>query len=952
MKPWSLQTRLIALVLIPTFILIFGLGISVVLTRMHDIEAVQNERGHILLAKYRFAFDEISDVTPNNLRALALDALEEPSLRSLTLLSADGKTLLHSGPLPSALNSGQTLTLDATIHRYFTRSSWLYVQALGSAIPAENGRLQRAWVMLEFSTSEMTLHKYKALLLVLLLCLGTLALMTMLLVRLLQRWLSPVADMTITLQEIDGSRLDDRLSTNASGDLYDLENEINALLGRLAADTEELKSSMEQANADLHETMEAMEIQNIELTLARKEAVEGNRIKSEFLANISHEIRTPLNGIMGFTKLLLKTQLSPRQLDYVRTVQKSADSLLAIINDVLDLSKIEAGKLVLDHIPLDIEEVIFDVLGMLAPAAEEKNLEQVAFIYDDVPRHLMGDPLRLKQIITNLVNNAIKFTPSGEVTIRCMLENQTERHASLRISVSDTGIGLSESMRADLFRAFSQGDPSTTRKFGGTGLGLVISKHLVEQMQGEINFESNDGAGTTFWFTLRAEMDNHTHSGFYGDHLHQRHILVAEPHPATRQFLANTLDHWGARSATVSSFKALEAAIRGRAVSDPLIDALIMDLSLLGSRNVTDNAQLDKLRQLINCPIILLSRSSDFSQEKGQYRDAQIVVLRKPVAPRELYARLLKIFSHLPLQPAQLVLNPPRKLQNLRVLAVDDNPANLKLVSTILTDLSVDTISAADGHAAVRLCQEQVFDLVFMDIQMPGMSGLEATCAIRAHESETHSKKHLPIVALTAHAMANEREALLKSGMDDYLTKPVQESQLAHMLAKWTGIDPRDQLHDHQREGTTLSNTSFSTSYTQDRRDPDASVIVDWQEGVRLAAGKQDLARDMLIMLFNSLEQEKRKIEAAFADNNLEGLLGHVHYLHGATRYCGVPALRDAAQILETDIKTLLHLHHQQQEEGSHHAPPDTEFCDESVQILLGCITQLIEWRENNALPA
>jgi two-component system sensor histidine kinase BarA len=939
MKPWSLQSRLVALVLIPVTLLVFGLGTWVVLVRFHDIAAVQHEHSQGILARYAMAFDQLVDNRQESLQALADRALNEPGLRSLSILDAQGRTLLHSGPHPYEPVSGQALHLDEAPRRHLSANdTWLYLQPLATPVPDRARQLQSGWVLLEFSTSELTIRKYEALFLVSVSCLLTLALIALLLTRLVRRSLAPVADMTAILKDVDSQHLDRRLYTDASGDLLDLEAEINALLERLAADTEELKSSMIQANEDLRETMEAMEVQNIELTLARKEAVEGNRIKSEFLANISHEIRTPLNGILGFAKLLQKTQLSPRQLDYIKTIQKSADSLLAIINDVLDLSKIEAGKLVLDHIPLDIEEVIFEVLGMLSPMAEEKELEQVAFIYDDVPRHLMGDPLRLKQILTNLINNAIKFTPRGEVTVRCMLENRTERHALLKVTVTDTGIGLSDSARADLFRAFSQGDPSTSRKFGGTGLGLVISKHLVEQMQGDINFESTEGEGSTFWFTMRAEIDSYTHSGFYGEHLHNRRILVAEPHPTTRQFLINTLEHWGAQSSGVGTLEELYTTLR----EDVLPEALIINLALLGSRGVMSSMQLDELRRQISGPILLLSRSSDSAQEQANYQDNQVVVLSKPVPPRELYSRLVQMFSAITLQPAQLALLPSRKHSALRVLAVDDNPANLKLVCTLLSDISVEAVPATDGYQAIRQCKENAFDLVFMDIQMPGLTGLETTQAIRLHETTTGTKKRLPIVALTAHAMANEREALLKSGMDDYLTKPVQESQLAHMLAKWTGIDPRS-------GSSRLPNDVIVEPYLPTQG---SDTVVSWQEGLRLAAGKKDLARDMLLMLFNSLEEEKRKISTACDRNDIESLLGHVHYLHGATRYCGVPALRDAAQVLETDIKSMLNLYQTQLSEGASPEKPSTQLCRDEVDMLLRCIDQVIAWRENNSLPA
>ncbi|HET8732068.1 MAG TPA: response regulator [Moraxellaceae bacterium] len=939
MKPWSLQSRLIALLLLPTALLILGLGTWAVLTRFSDLEEVEQARNQVVMEKYRQAYEHLADRRPAAVQALADSALEEPDLRSLSLLNETGDNRLHAGPVPHDLGAGQVLRLDGQGLRHYRtqRDSVLFVQPLDTHLPLTGARTEPVWLMLEFSTDGLTIHKYQALVLIIAITIAAIALLALLLVRLVRRWLAPLSDMTEILRHVDSEHLERRLFTDASGDLLALENEINALLARLSGDTEELKSSMIQANEDLRETMEAMEVQNIELTLARKEAVEGNRIKSEFLANISHEIRTPLNGIMGFAKLLQKTQLTPRQHDYIKTILKSSDNLLAIINDVLDLSKIEAGKLVLDHSPLDIEEVIFEVMGMLAPLAEEKNLEQVAFIYDDVPRHLMGDPLRLKQILTNLVNNAIKFTPQGEVTVRCMVESETERHAVLRISVTDTGIGLSDSARTDLFRAFSQGDPSTTRKFGGTGLGLVISKHLVEQMQGEINFESVEGEGSTFWFTFRAEIDSYSHSGFTGEQLQNRHILVAEPQPVTRQFLVNTLEHWGARGAAASSLAELHQQLG----SGPAPDALIVNLSLLGAHGTVSSLQLDELRRQVGGPILLLSRSSDSAQEQANYQDNQVGVISKPVPPRELYSRLVAMFGTLPVQPSQLALLPARKTPAQRVLAVDDNPANLKLVCTLLADLKVEAVPATDGYQAIRLCKENAFDLVFMDIQMPGLSGLEATRAIRAQESAVEGGRRLPIVALTAHAMANEREALLKSGMDDYLTKPVQDTQLAHMLAKWTGVDPRG-------EKFTPAGIVADEPFPEEGSDR----IVNWQEGLKLAAGKADLARDMFTMLFNSLEQERSRIDAACRADDLEGLLGHVHYLHGATRYCGVPALRSAAQALETDIKSMLFQHQSPSREDADTHAPSTAPCREKVDLLLHCIDELIAWREQNALPA
>lgn len=930
MKPLRLQTRLLLLVLVPISLLAFTLGLSTVSMRYHDLDTVQDQRARLLLAKYQFAFDGMRNVTLDGLQNLALGALEETGVRSLSVLNEQGKVLLHSGPQRRLLLDNQTLRLDKQSRRYTTKDSWVYVQQLDNPIIDQQNHLQQAWVVLEFGTADITLQKYEALLVVSLLCFVVLLLVSIFLAQRVHKWLTPASQMADIIKHIDSEHLDRRLYTEATGDLRDLETEINLLLERLATDTEDLQLSMTQANEDLRETMEAMEVQNIELALARKEAIEGNRIKSEFLANISHEIRTPLNGIMGFAKLLLKTQMSPRQIDYVKTILKSSDSLLALINDVLDLSKIEAGKLALDHAVVDIEEVIFDVLGMLAPLADEKNLEQVAFIYDDVPRHLMGDPLRLKQIITNLVSNAIKFTPEGEITLRCMLESQTERYVTLRITVTDTGIGLSDSARRDLFQAFSQGDPSTTRKFGGTGLGLVISRHLVEQMHGEINFESHGDKGTTFWFTIRAELDQSLHLENY-DELEGKHIFVAEPHSASRQFLTNTLEHWGIETQSAESLEELYSSLKKSAAPA----ALIINLSLLGNRRQMSDFQLAELRRLMSGPIIIITRNGDNTQEI-KLNTPNASFMARPIVPRELYQRLVKVLSA-PVSntmPSHLLTASPNT--TLRVLAVDDNPANLKLVCTLLEDMNVAVSAATTGQQAVQLCKEQSFDLIFMDIQMPGISGLEATQLIRAHAQETNQKR-IPIVALTAHAMANERDTLLKSGMDDYLTKPIQESQIVHTLIKWTGVDPQ--------------HPSAQPLASEQLTDSSPQSIMDWTESIRLAAGKTDLARDMLIMLFTSLEHERRKISNAYADDNMDNLLNHVHYLHGATRYCGVPRLRAAAQQAETAIKTQINQYQQQLSAGEMPGRPRTDSCEEVITQLLDRIDELVNWRENNNIP-
>lgn len=931
MPKWTLQRRLLLASLLPVFTVLLAISAFLVVNRFHELDDLQDQRSRLLLERYRLPLEINPQTTLQHLQDLTSLALEDDDVRSLTLVDSHGNTLAHSGPLHRPLSDRSDIPLGSSLLRLPTRDSVLYVQRFSRALQGSQLGDGRVWVILEISRSNLIISRYELLLAALLantlLLLGLAAVVRLL----VSRWLAPIDGMRDALGQIDSGHLSLRLDTPAQGDLLELQEAINTLLARLAEDTEELRSSMSQANQDLRDTLEVMEVQNIELTLARKEAVEGNRVKSEFLANISHEIRTPLNGIMGFTKLLLKTQMTPRQTDYVRTIQKSSDSLLAIINDVLDLSKIEAGKLVLDNSPLDVEEVVFEVMNMLAPLAEEKRLEQVAFVYDDVPRHLMGDPLRLKQILTNLVNNAIKFTPSGDVTVRVMLEEQQDQQVILRFSVTDTGIGLSDQARNDLFRAFSQGDPSTTRKFGGTGLGLVISKHLAEQMGGNISCESSQGQGSTFSFTIRAEIDPHTPPGPSASSMKGRRVLVADPHPASRQMLTGVLASVGAEIESVDAVAALRQTLIG---SQAPFDALIIPMNLF-TETGPQRFTVSELQALYSGALIMLTRSSDSAQEQAQYQNQQVAVLGKPVIPRELQAQLQRLWSHVQeSEPAGTGVVE----QKIRVLAVDDNAANLRLVAALLDDLNVDCVTAASGPEAIRLAQRQHFDLIFMDIQMPGMNGLEATQKIR--EKETGSRR-VPIIALTAHAMSNEKVALLRSGMDDYVTKPIQESQLGHILAKWTAFNRRGPYAPaRQLAPAALLEPAPESG---DKESP-----VSWEESLRLAAGKEDLARDMLDMLLKSLEAEKHKMVAAFMANDMNALLSHVHYLHGATRYCGVPALRQAANNAESDIKIQLSLHKNRVDAGVASDANNTSHCKPSLDMLFACMEELIVWRESH----
>ena len=700
----------------------------------------------------------------------------------------------------------------------------------------------------------------------------------------LRRVLSPVTAINRAMQHVRAGELDARVDNNSAGELGELEVGFNGMAQILATGHDLMQERIEQATREVQESMEVIEIRNAELDLARRRAILASRAKSEFLANMSHEIRTPMNGVIGFTRLLSKTTLDTKQRDFVETIKKSAGSLLRIVDDILDFSQLESGKLVLNHEPFKLRECVETAVALWAPQAHARHLELVSMVYSDVPDHLVGDETRIIQILNNLIGNAVKFTDQGEIVVRVMLEEDDEHRISVSFAVSDTGIGIPLGEQQRLFVAFDQGSATTNRLFGGTGLGLSICHSLATAMHGHVNVSSRVGEGSVFRVTVRLDRDPDAPPPRQVKPLNRR-VLLIEPHNLSRIALENALTDLGL---------AVDEAT-GLASSDLSRYALVALGCSDEERRVEEClAQLGELRAVHRMPVIALVSSSEEELLSRFTAAGANYCLSKPLQHRHLMESVrgclrtgnIALYSGRQQPPATVrdgnAVDLEHLLRDKVCLAADDHPINLQLITHLLRDMGAKVLAAEDGDEAVELARDNVIDMAFLDIHMPRMNGLEAARRILALDPD----RPVPIVALTADAAEKNQREITRAGIHRYLIKPVSD----------------DDLHQAVREllsGHSPARFLKAATHGIPRRD---WPVRDEAQALRISGGSINIAAKLFNELCAELPATLATMRETFERRDWSELWQLAHRLHGAAAVCGVPALYHALNDLQPAV--------------------------------------------------
>ena len=858
----SIKSRVLALAIIPTTaasIIFFSYFVT---KQNSDIEASLTGKGndiasHLASAsEYSIFSGNLSLLTP-----VVGNAYKKSNVVSITITDDRGSPLIQrpiSQSAPRITTNNKRLISNNRVFSKPVLQSPLNISDFDEAeesLPSIIG-----WVVIEISNDIAKQRKWEATIETLFITLAILASSIYLGTIISRHITSPIISLTNTVKQIEQGNLDTPINaTYSTGELLSLEKGIRSMLQSIKSSRQDSQQKIEQATLELRESLELVEQKNYDLTITRQAALSASQAKSSFLANISHEIRTPMNGILGFVRLLNNTTLSNEQADYLRTIEQSAHNLLRIINDILDLSKIEAGKLTISNIPFNLRECIEDVEILVSPSINEKGLEIAILFYDDTPESLIGPQDRIRQVLINLIGNAIKFSDQGIIVIRIMLETRNTNTAIIKISVSDQGPGVSEKNQKILFDSFTQLDESGTRQHGGAGLGLSISKTLSMAMNGDIGVESRLNEGSTFWFSFECKLpENESTLIEKPKHFEGKSVGIYDSNELSLLCISHAFRKLGFTAQEYTTIEELNDEIGGR--NEP--DIFAFNLSSGEIKNISsifDHSRInirEKSLAIINIPT---NETVTTLREHGVNN-----FLTRPFRTLDFTSALTKLIDNkkndyettLTTTDKLSQSSTQRRLDGIVILVTEDNPINAKFISTILRRSGAETIVVDNGEKAIKAFLNKKFDIILMDIHMPVMDGIEATRKIRELEGSTH---HTPILGLTAIDLDNRKITYKKSGLDDVLEKPIAVDELLHEIA-------------YRVHSNDLKNHDWSSS-VQSRNKKSERLGLD-----------TTLPSTMNEMLLEELPATKLKLSALYLKETTTTLPREVHRLHAAPR--------------------------------------------------------------------
>jgi two-component system sensor histidine kinase BarA len=891
MTKLGLRDSVLTLTLIPTVIIGLLLGGYFTVNRYIELDEILYQQGATISEPLAIALEQPlldkNKVLLNRLISFTHNR-HSPSIKSIAIFDTNNELLMTSNyhrSFDELINQTSLASLKATKIESSKDIITFYTPIVGHSSPntqwdASAFQTSLGTVILQLNKDKAVIGQQRALLISGIVIILSLVLAAIMAFKLSRMFMTPLNKLVLATDKLVEGKRSTGLTDTMLGEFDILREGLNTIADTMVMQKDEMQKNIDQATSDYRETLEQYETQNIQLTMAKKEAQDANRVKSDFLAKMSHELRTPLNGVMGFTRQLYKTPLNKHQKDYLDTIMLSANSLMTIISDILDFSKLEAGAMELESIQFQLRDAVNEVMTLLAPSAHEKQLELSIYINPQVPDDLTGDPTRFKQVLINLLSNAIKFTEQGSIKVDISYRLLDEESASVLVSVTDTGVGIPMDKQDSLFTPFGQADSSITRKFGGTGLGLIITKHIVEAMNGRISLNSAPGNGTCFTFNSVFRLPNHVFTNdLPSKSLIGKRILYLEPHEHTHHAVLSLLTEWQANVTPCFNEASFLSAVENTQTK--------FDICLIGHMASVDHMQLLKgyvktVRDSTDYLYLMLNTVSHNMREAfiGSGADA---CLSKPLNHRKLCEVLAAPYrlDH----PVHNIEQSEQKLLPLKVLVVDDNDANLKLICTLL-DEQVEVIDTAhNGSQAYSLSKSHKYDVIFMDIQMPIMDGITACKLIQ----ESSLNEDTPIIAVTAHALHSEKEQLLKDGFKGYLTKPIDEDTLKQIIS------------DHSPQ--TPINREKSKNEIPQSPAPFESSRIDWPLALQRAGGKNELALEMLNMLLLSVPETLNLLTKAIDNEDCEQVLSIVHKFHGACCYTGVPKLKSLAETIETSLK-------------------------------------------------